>query len=145
MQLFCPGCNLQHIDKGEWATKPHKRHLCEGCGLEWRPFDFATVAVAAPSPVAEATAEKDCECGWGCRYDVGAAHQCVGYEPHRPETEKPAENLELKEAIFNLEACRTNCEVRWQIDGRGGALKEEDAFKMFVISAFRALEAEGKK
>jgi len=41
----CPKCGLQHIDKGEWATKAHKTHLCEGCGTKWRPKETATVGV----------------------------------------------------------------------------------------------------
>lgn len=71
--LYCPAGH-QHIDEGEWATKPHKTHRCtfhewadsdmpeqdgigfiqvfKACGLEWRPANFPTVgipALAAPS------------------------------------------------------------------------------------------------
>jgi len=45
MILKCPACGEQHIDKGEWATKPHRTHLCEKCNHEWRPFEFPTVGV----------------------------------------------------------------------------------------------------
>lgn len=45
--LFCPKCNLQHIDKGVYATRVHRSHLCAGCGHVWRPFDKATVGVEA--------------------------------------------------------------------------------------------------
>ena len=31
--IFCPVCKKQHIDVGEFATTPHKRHACQGCGL----------------------------------------------------------------------------------------------------------------
>lgn len=44
-ELFCPECGNQHIDRDEWATRPHKTHLCEWCFHEWRPFEFATVGV----------------------------------------------------------------------------------------------------
>jgi uncharacterized protein YlaI len=40
--LFCPECKYQHVDRGEWATKPHRTHLCEICGHLWRPFEVAT-------------------------------------------------------------------------------------------------------
>ncbi len=45
LQLNCPACGEQHIDRGEWATRLHKTHLCEKCGHLWRPFAFATVGV----------------------------------------------------------------------------------------------------
>ena len=62
--MYCPAGH-QHIDEGEWATKPHKTHQCQVkvtsdreelravgywdiCGLEWRPADFPTVGVAEP-------------------------------------------------------------------------------------------------
>jgi hypothetical protein len=48
MNIFCPVCKAQHVDRGEWATRPHKTHQCQApeCGHEWRPFDFPTVGVA---------------------------------------------------------------------------------------------------
>ncbi len=57
--MYCPAGH-QHIDEGEWATRPHKTHQCQFkvtqligghwglCGLEWRPADFPTVGVAEP-------------------------------------------------------------------------------------------------
>jgi hypothetical protein len=49
--LFCPECCAQHIDRGEWATKPHRTHLCEVCGHKWRPSEYATVGVYSVSPL----------------------------------------------------------------------------------------------
>ena len=46
MVLKCPKCKAPHLDTGDWATKPHKTHLCLECGHEWRPCDFPTVGVA---------------------------------------------------------------------------------------------------
>ena len=46
-QLACPGCSKPHIDRGEWATRRHRTHLCEFCGFTWRPFKFPTIGVAA--------------------------------------------------------------------------------------------------
>jgi predicted RNA-binding Zn-ribbon protein involved in translation (DUF1610 family) len=43
MKLDCPNCGKQHIDKGEWATREHKTHLCEYCGHLWKPFPYPTV------------------------------------------------------------------------------------------------------
>ncbi len=43
--MHCPACHLQHIDKGEWETKPHRRHLCDGCGHIWQPSIWYTVGV----------------------------------------------------------------------------------------------------
>jgi hypothetical protein len=47
MLLWCPKCGGRHIDKGEFATKPHHTHACqhEGCGLPWRPAIVPTVGV----------------------------------------------------------------------------------------------------
>jgi hypothetical protein len=45
MRLFCPACMKQHIDRGEWATKPHCRHLCERCGYQWKHAEQPTVGI----------------------------------------------------------------------------------------------------
>lgn len=29
-----------HIDSGEWATRPHHKHLCESCGHIWREEEY---------------------------------------------------------------------------------------------------------
>lgn len=44
---ICPQCQLQHIDRDEWATeaKAHRKHLCEGCGHVWLCFATPTVGV----------------------------------------------------------------------------------------------------
>lgn len=33
--LNCSSCGKPHLDKGEYAIKPHKTHLCEYCGSEF--------------------------------------------------------------------------------------------------------------
>jgi hypothetical protein len=48
MRITCPACRLPHIDEGEWASRPHRTHLCAECGLTWRPCERPTVGVAAP-------------------------------------------------------------------------------------------------
>lgn len=50
MLLFCPRCELQHIDAPDertpgWTNPPHKSHLCHGCGHIWRPCDRPTNGV----------------------------------------------------------------------------------------------------
>ena len=45
MILHCVVCNEQHVDRDEWATRPHKTHWCEHCGTEWRPSLRPTVGV----------------------------------------------------------------------------------------------------
>lgn len=45
MILHCPECHARHIDVGEFATKVHHTHSCQGCGLTWRPAVVATVGV----------------------------------------------------------------------------------------------------
>lgn len=47
--LACPLCHHRHVDEGEWATKPHRTHLCSTCGHKWQPLDFATVGVVDAS------------------------------------------------------------------------------------------------
>ena len=44
--IYCPNGH-QHIDEGEWATRPHKTHQCQEktCKLEWRPSKLYTVGV----------------------------------------------------------------------------------------------------
>lgn len=45
MKLQCPNCFSTHEDEGEWATKPHTSHTCQGCGLTWKPALVPTVGV----------------------------------------------------------------------------------------------------
>ena len=47
MILDCPMCHFKHVDEGEFATKPHHTHACQGpkCGLVWRPAIVPTVGV----------------------------------------------------------------------------------------------------
>ena len=45
MLLTCPSCSARHIDKGEFATKPHHTHACQSCGMVWRPALVNTVGV----------------------------------------------------------------------------------------------------
>ncbi len=64
MLLFCPMCHTKHIDEGEFATKPHHTHACQGlvrneeydekhgkvmrrCGHVWRPAIVPTIGVEA--------------------------------------------------------------------------------------------------
>lgn len=47
--IYCPVCEVLHVDEGEWATtRHHKTHQCQSCGHEWRPFRFATVGIQVP-------------------------------------------------------------------------------------------------
>ncbi len=45
MILTCPLCNARHIDEGDFATKVHRDHACQSCGLPWRPALVPTVGV----------------------------------------------------------------------------------------------------
>jgi hypothetical protein len=45
MLLWCPSCGERHIDRGEFATKPHHTHACQKCGMVWRPAVVHTVGV----------------------------------------------------------------------------------------------------
>ena len=44
-RLQCPSCGKLHIDKGEFATKPHHTHACQFCGMTWRPAVVHTIGV----------------------------------------------------------------------------------------------------
>lgn len=47
MLLRCPACNVPHVDepKGAWRNPPHRSHVCQSCGWQWRPADVPTVGV----------------------------------------------------------------------------------------------------
>lgn len=45
MLLWCPGCGNRHIDRGEFAERPHHTHACQHCGFVWRPAIVTTVGV----------------------------------------------------------------------------------------------------
>lgn len=47
MILFCPMCHTRHVDKGDFATRPHHTHACqsETCGFVWRPAKHTTIGV----------------------------------------------------------------------------------------------------
>ena len=45
MLLWCPACGVRHYDVGQFLTKPHHTHACQGCGMVWRPAIISTVGV----------------------------------------------------------------------------------------------------
>ena len=49
MLIYCPRCGVQHVDDAQperaWTNPPHRSHECQGCGLIFRPADFATTGV----------------------------------------------------------------------------------------------------
>lgn len=45
MLIWCPMCHHRHIDRGDFATKPHRDHSCQKCGLTWRPAIVPTTGV----------------------------------------------------------------------------------------------------
>jgi hypothetical protein len=45
MLLWCPSCGERHIDVGEFASKVHHTHACQGCGMVWRPAVVPTFGV----------------------------------------------------------------------------------------------------
>lgn len=45
MRLTCPECGQLHVDAGRFATHPHHTHVCQHCGLTWRPAVVCTVGV----------------------------------------------------------------------------------------------------
>lgn len=51
--LHCPYCKKQHVDEGQWATRPHRTHACvddvagKGCRKPFTPSAFRTVGVLA--------------------------------------------------------------------------------------------------
>lgn len=45
MLLWCPECGTRHVDEGEFRTKEHHTHACQGCGMVWRPAIVPTVGV----------------------------------------------------------------------------------------------------
>lgn len=46
MFLHCPKCGFLHVDEGEWATKPHRKHQCVKCRHEWKPHAYPTVGIS---------------------------------------------------------------------------------------------------
>jgi transposase-like protein len=42
LTLWCPLCSALHVDTGEWASRPHRTHLCLDCGHTWTPSYFYT-------------------------------------------------------------------------------------------------------
>lgn len=45
MILHCPICAGRHVDRGDFATRPHHTHACQSCGHVWRPAIVHTVGV----------------------------------------------------------------------------------------------------
>lgn len=48
VEIRCPRCGRFHVDREEWAHKPHHTHLCEHCDHTWElgegPLYFAGMA-----------------------------------------------------------------------------------------------------
>lgn len=61
--MYCLQCGTLHVDRGEWATRPHHKHLCEACGFVWRvdPYAVGVEPKAQPSLFPE-LCSADCDC-----------------------------------------------------------------------------------
>lgn len=46
MIIHCPSCHGQHVDEGEWKTRPHRSHRCSWCDCTFRLANVPTVGVA---------------------------------------------------------------------------------------------------
>lgn len=57
LRLTCPQCGALHVDRGEFATKPHHTHACQECGMVWRPAVVETVGVQFLPGFKDATIE----------------------------------------------------------------------------------------
>lgn len=80
MVLRCSYCGKQHIDKDEWATHPHKTHLCEFCGHRWRVTMYGrpTVGVEAQFGTTVVVVPGDAEyLKHGSFLDKGECESCV--------------------------------------------------------------------
>lgn len=45
IRICCEKCGTLHIDEGEFATRPHKSHTCQSCGVTWQPSLHPTFGV----------------------------------------------------------------------------------------------------
>lgn len=45
MIIHCPKCKGQHVDRREWTTRVHRKHLCENCKHVWQERVYPTVGV----------------------------------------------------------------------------------------------------
>lgn len=49
--IYCPNCNTRHYDEYDpvnninWATRPHRKHLCAKCKHVWQEAEHNTVGV----------------------------------------------------------------------------------------------------
>lgn len=59
LDLLCQKCSKSHVDRGIWATRLHRTHLCEHCGHEWQPSTEYTVGLAIDDEKNAGRAEAD--------------------------------------------------------------------------------------
>eukprot|EP00919_Chromeraceae_sp_WS-2016_P077296 GHVR01182998.1.p1 GENE.GHVR01182998.1~~GHVR01182998.1.p1 ORF type:complete len:259 (-),score=39.62 GHVR01182998.1:376-1152(-) len=55
VELICTACGVEHLDEGEWETRPHRTHLCLVCGHLWRVTVRGAFVPATPTPAPPAT------------------------------------------------------------------------------------------
>jgi hypothetical protein len=133
--LFCPKCDERHVDVGEFATKLHHTHSCQGCGFSWRPAIVSTRGVQflpgfknelSPVPAVDRVAMPCVACGGPTLYRL-LGKPCCGSKKDcearvRGFLPEPTEDPRLK-ASFG-----TNC--RGQKCGVCAACQEEDDKKL---------------
>lgn len=82
--LWCPSCETRHVDAGDSATRPHRTHACQHCGVLWAPAAVPTVGVqflpgckdeapatdVRPRPVAPHEGDCNVWCETGQCYEV---------------------------------------------------------------------------
>lgn len=130
--LHCPKCEHQHVDEGEWATKPHKTHLCAFCKHEWRPSDEPTVGVAPDSDEAMRALWRS---AGGDFHGPNVEHGYMTEVKLLPFLRKLVKPANDHEAILKLaiDACQTNL-GKW-------AYKDE----VILAKLLRAAQAAHKK
>lgn len=97
--LWCPFCNIQHIDEGEWATRPHHTHLCHACGEKWRVEPYFYGVEAPPQAACNSQCRIRCSnpihtevCAQGDRQCVSP--RCDGTGPaHKPQAAEAGSEL----------------------------------------------------
>lgn len=51
MKIYCPVCTTRHYDEHDpdtginWATRPHRKHLCANCKHVWQEAEHNTIGV----------------------------------------------------------------------------------------------------
>ncbi len=114
--INCSQCGYPHLDLGDFARKPHRKHFCGNCGCDstWSPGHIVSTplkplydqfAKNTQYKEPDRTLNLDLDKYSGCDYEIWASTPAILWTAERPQ--EKAQALDLSPSVrTQLGSCR---------------------------------------